>query len=49
VGGGGGVEGATLSGEDGLLFWRNSVTGAIEARPRGDQAMALNPALHAND
>ena len=43
------VKAATLSGQDGLLFWRNSVTGAIEARPRGDQATALNPALHSND
>jgi 2,3,4,5-tetrahydropyridine-2,6-dicarboxylate N-succinyltransferase len=43
------VKAATLSGEDGLLFWRNSVTGAIEARPRGDKATVLNPALHAND
>ena len=43
------VKARELSGVDGLLFWRNSVTGAIEARPRGDKATALNPALHAND
>jgi 2,3,4,5-tetrahydropyridine-2-carboxylate N-succinyltransferase len=42
------VKAAELSGQDGLLLWRNSVSGAIEARPRGD-GVALNPALHAND
>lgn len=42
------VKAAELSGQDGLLFWRNSVSGAIEARPRGG-GVALNPALHANE
>jgi 2,3,4,5-tetrahydropyridine-2,6-dicarboxylate N-succinyltransferase len=42
------VKAAELSGQDGLLLWRNSVSGAIEARPRG-AGVALNPALHAND
>ena len=32
----------------GLLFWRNSVTGAVEAGARGTGAVALNAALHAN-
>ena len=31
-----------------LLFWRNSVTGALEARPRTGTGIELNPALHAN-
>ncbi|MGH3453722.1 MAG: 2,3,4,5-tetrahydropyridine-2,6-dicarboxylate N-succinyltransferase [Nocardioidaceae bacterium] len=43
------VKAAKLSGENGVLFWRNSVSGAIEARSRGAGAAALNPALHAND
>jgi 2,3,4,5-tetrahydropyridine-2-carboxylate N-succinyltransferase len=44
------VKGVELSGQDGLLFIRNSVTGAIEARPRaGRQSVELNAALHAND
>ena len=38
-----------LSGQAGLLFRRNSVTGAIEARPRRAPAIALNDVLHAND
>jgi len=38
-----------LSGEDGLLVRRNSVTGAVEARPRPGHGIALNTALHAND
>jgi 2,3,4,5-tetrahydropyridine-2,6-dicarboxylate N-succinyltransferase len=42
------VKAIELSGQDGLLLWRNSVTGAIEARPRGGGGIALNPALHAN-
>jgi 2,3,4,5-tetrahydropyridine-2,6-dicarboxylate N-succinyltransferase len=42
------VKAVELSGQDGMLFWRNSVSGAIEARPRGG-GVALNPALHAND
>jgi 2,3,4,5-tetrahydropyridine-2-carboxylate N-succinyltransferase len=43
------VKALELSGQDGLLMWRNSVTGAIEARPRAGGDIALNPALHAND
>jgi 2,3,4,5-tetrahydropyridine-2,6-dicarboxylate N-succinyltransferase len=42
------VKARDLSGVDGLLFWRNSVTGALEARPRTGTGIELNPALHAN-
>ena len=42
------VKAAELSGASGLLFWRNSATGAIEARPRGGRQVELNEALHAN-
>ena len=38
-----------LSGQDNLLFRRNSVTGAVEARPRDGHGIVLNSALHAND
>jgi 2,3,4,5-tetrahydropyridine-2-carboxylate N-succinyltransferase len=41
------VKARELSGQDGLLFWRNSQTGAIEAQPRPND-VALNNALHAN-
>jgi 2,3,4,5-tetrahydropyridine-2-carboxylate N-succinyltransferase len=37
-----------LSGESGLLYWQNSVTGALEVRPRSGQGIELNAALHAN-
>ncbi|MBP2370828.1 2,3,4,5-tetrahydropyridine-2,6-dicarboxylate N-succinyltransferase [Pseudonocardia parietis] len=37
-----------LSGQDGLLLRRNSVTGAVEALPRTGDGIALNAALHAN-
>ncbi|WP_326555454.1 2,3,4,5-tetrahydropyridine-2,6-dicarboxylate N-succinyltransferase [Micromonospora sp. NBC_01813] len=43
------VKARELSGVDGLLFWRNSVTGALEARPRTGAGIELNAALHAND
>jgi 2,3,4,5-tetrahydropyridine-2,6-dicarboxylate N-succinyltransferase len=43
------VKARELSGVDGLLFWRNSVTGALEARPRSGRGIELNAALHAND
>ncbi|MGI8762247.1 MAG: 2,3,4,5-tetrahydropyridine-2,6-dicarboxylate N-succinyltransferase [Jatrophihabitantaceae bacterium] len=43
------VKAAELSGLPGLQFWRNSVTGALEAHPREAPAVALNDALHAND
>jgi 2,3,4,5-tetrahydropyridine-2-carboxylate N-succinyltransferase len=42
------VKARELSGQPGLLFLRNSVTGAVEARPRQGQGIALNEALHAN-
>ncbi|MEQ3551562.1 2,3,4,5-tetrahydropyridine-2,6-dicarboxylate N-succinyltransferase [Pseudonocardia nematodicida] len=38
----------TLSGQDGLLLRRNSVTGAVEALPRTGDGIELNAALHAN-
>ncbi len=38
-----------LSGSDGLLFLRNSTTGAVEVRPRSGGKVELNAALHAND
>ncbi len=42
------VKAATLSGESGLLFLRDSTTGAVEVRPRAGRTVALNAALHAN-
>ncbi len=42
------VAARTLSGQNGLLLRRNSVTGAVEARPRTGPGIALNPVLHAN-
>ncbi len=42
------VKAKDLSGESGILFLRNSATGAVEARPRTGEGIALNPALHAN-
>ncbi len=41
------VKGRELSGVPNLLFWRNSVTGALEARPRTGTWGGLNAALHA--
>ena len=43
------VKAAELSGADGLLFRRNSQSGAIEALPRSGRWAGLNAALHAND
>lgn len=43
------VKARELSGRDGLLFRRNSVSGALEALPRSGDWGALNAALHAND
>jgi 2,3,4,5-tetrahydropyridine-2-carboxylate N-succinyltransferase len=43
------VKARELSGVNGLLFWRNSVSGALEARPRTGTGIELNAALHAND
>jgi 2,3,4,5-tetrahydropyridine-2,6-dicarboxylate N-succinyltransferase len=38
-----------LSGSDGLLFRRNSTTGAVEVLPRAGGSVELNAALHSND
>jgi 2,3,4,5-tetrahydropyridine-2-carboxylate N-succinyltransferase len=43
------VKARDLSGVNNLLFWRNSVTGALEARPRKGTGIELNTALHSND
>jgi len=43
------VKARELSGVPNLLFWRNSVTGALEARPRTGSGVELNAILHAND
>jgi 2,3,4,5-tetrahydropyridine-2-carboxylate N-succinyltransferase len=40
------VRARELSGASNLLLWRNSVTGALEARPRAGSGIALNPDLH---
>ena len=42
------VAARTLAGQDGLLFRRNSVTGAVEVLARTGAGVALNAALHAN-
>src|SRR5215204_6491599 len=42
------VKAGDLSGADGLLFRRNSQSGAIEAMPRSGRWAGLNEALHAN-
>jgi 2,3,4,5-tetrahydropyridine-2-carboxylate N-succinyltransferase len=42
------VKAAELSGAPGWQYWRNSVTGALEARPRTGSGVTLNDALHAN-
>jgi 2,3,4,5-tetrahydropyridine-2-carboxylate N-succinyltransferase len=39
---------AELSGQSGLQFWQNSVTGALEVRQRTGAGIALNSDLHAN-
>jgi 2,3,4,5-tetrahydropyridine-2,6-dicarboxylate N-succinyltransferase len=41
------VKGAELSGRDGILFRRNSLSGAVEAVPRAGAGVTLNEALHA--
>jgi 2,3,4,5-tetrahydropyridine-2,6-dicarboxylate N-succinyltransferase len=41
------VRARELSGANGLLFWRNSLTGALEAKPRTGEGIELNAALHA--
>jgi len=43
------VKARELSGADGLLFRRNSQTGAVEVVPRSGSWSGLNAALHAND
>jgi 2,3,4,5-tetrahydropyridine-2,6-dicarboxylate N-succinyltransferase len=42
------VKARELSGHDGLLFRRNSATGAVEVVERTGAGVALNAALHAN-
>jgi 2,3,4,5-tetrahydropyridine-2-carboxylate N-succinyltransferase len=41
------VRARELSGANGLLYWRNSLTGALEAKPRTGEGIELNAALHA--
>ena len=43
------VKARELSGANGLLFRRNSRTGAVEAFPRSGRWSGLNAVLHAND
>ena len=43
------VKALELSGADGLLFRRNSQSGAVEAMPRSGSWAGLNAALHANE
>jgi 2,3,4,5-tetrahydropyridine-2-carboxylate N-succinyltransferase len=43
------IKAASLSGRPGLQFWRNSVSGTLEVRPRQGANVELNAALHAND
>jgi 2,3,4,5-tetrahydropyridine-2-carboxylate N-succinyltransferase len=43
------VKAVELSGVNNLLFWRNSLSGALEARSRKGTGIELNSALHAND
>jgi 2,3,4,5-tetrahydropyridine-2-carboxylate N-succinyltransferase len=42
------VKALDLNGQPGMLFRRNSTTGAVEVLPREGQGIALNAALHAN-
>ena len=42
------VKAAELSGQNNLLFWRNSVSGALEARDRKGTGIELNSELHTN-
>ncbi|GAB3995964.1 2,3,4,5-tetrahydropyridine-2,6-dicarboxylate N-succinyltransferase [Nocardioides marmoraquaticus] len=42
------VKAAELSGTSGVLFRRNSVSGAVEAVPRTGEGISLNAVLHAN-
>jgi 2,3,4,5-tetrahydropyridine-2,6-dicarboxylate N-succinyltransferase len=43
------VKARDLSGQSGLMFIRNSVTGTVEARPRANAWGALNSQLHTAD
>ena len=43
------VKALTLSGQSGLLFIRDSVTGTVLVKPRKGTGVELNAALHAND
>jgi 2,3,4,5-tetrahydropyridine-2-carboxylate N-succinyltransferase len=43
------VKARELSGASNILFIRNSVSGAVEARDRAGTGITLNAALHAND
>ncbi len=46
------VKAVELSGRPGLQYWRNSLTGALEARARdlaGNAPVELNAALHTNE
>jgi len=43
------VKARELSGVDGLMFWRHSLTGALEVVARTGGGIELNAALHAND
>jgi 2,3,4,5-tetrahydropyridine-2-carboxylate N-succinyltransferase len=43
------VKAKELSGASNILFLRNSVTGAVEARDRAGTGITLNAALHSND
>ncbi|WP_241249858.1 2,3,4,5-tetrahydropyridine-2,6-dicarboxylate N-succinyltransferase [Rhodococcus sp. X156] len=43
------VKARELSGQNGMLLRRNSVTGAVEVVAREGSGVALNEALHAND
>jgi len=43
------VKARDLSGADGLLWRRNSLSGGVEVLPRAGRTFSLNDALHAND
>ena len=42
------VKAKELSGANNLMFWRNSINGALEAKPKTGTWSGLNAALHAN-
>ena len=43
------VKALSLSGQPGILYLRNSVTGVVEARPRKGTGITLNESLHAHN